>query len=423
MKKERTNETPNISNQEVGTDSLGAGAKQREKKSSSPDRIWLSPPHMSGREQRYIQRAFESNWLAPLGPNVDLFEAKIMEVTGAEQVAAFNSGTSAIHLALQVLGVGPGDFVLCQSLTFAASANPVVYLGATPVFVDSERDTWNMDPDMLEQAILRCMDDRLVATQNGDVIPTRKPKAIIPVHIYGMPAKMDQLIAISHKYGIPIIEDAAEALGSSYKGQQCGTFGDIGVVSFNGNKIITTTAGGAMLSNNKQWVDHAKHLGTQAREDYPYYQHVEIGYNYRLSNVLAGMGCGQIEVLGDRIASRRSNFDFYRLHLGDILGVSFQSEESGTLSNRWLTCILLDPTKISVTADQLRGVLAEQNIESRPLWKPMHLQPVYSFAPYFGNGVSEELFARGLCLPSGSDLTEGQLHRIVGIIRKALGAK
>lgn len=269
MKKEHTTEIPKISNQEVGTDSLGAGAKQWEKKSQSPDRIWLSPPHMSGREQRYIQRAFESNWLAPLGPNVDLFESKIMEVTGAEQVAAFNSGTSAIHLALQVLGVGPGDFVLCQSLTFAASANPVVYLGATPVFVDSERDTWNMDPDMLEQAILRCMDDRLVATQNGDVIPTRKPKAIIPVHIYGMPAKMDQLIAISHKYGIPIIEDAAEALGSSYKGQQCGTFGDIGIVSFNGNKIITTTAGGAMLSNNKVWIDHAKHLGTQARQDYP----------------------------------------------------------------------------------------------------------------------------------------------------------
>lgn len=377
---------------------------------------------MGGREQGYIERAFDSNWLAPLGPNVDLFERKIADRTGSKHVAVFNSGTSAIHLALQVLGVGPGDLVLCQSLTFAASANPVVYLGATPVFVDSESDSWNMDPEMLEQAILSCMDDRMVASQSGEVIPTRKPKAIIPVHIYGMPAKMDQIMAISKKYGIPVIEDAAEALGSSYNGKQCGTWGDIGVVSFNGNKIITTTAGGAMLSNNSGWIEKAKHLGTQAREDYPYYQHAEIGYNYRMSNVLAGMGCGQIEVLGDRIVARRNNYEFYVSQLSDIPGIRFQPEIAGNISNRWLTCILVDSERTGwVSAEDLREALAKENIESRPLWKPMHLQPVYSFAPYFGSGVSDDLFARGLCLPSGSDLTEADLDRIVQVIRRVLG--
>jgi len=421
LKQKQIDKTIKISNEEVGTDSLGAGARNPLEVSVSSGRIWLSPPHMSGREQGYIQQAFDSNWLAPLGPNVDLFERKISERTGAKHVAAFNSGTSAIHLALKVLGVGPGDFVICQSLTFAASANPVVYLGATPVFVDSEADTWNMDPEMLEKAILSCMDGRLLANQSGDVTATRKPKAIIPVHIYGMPAKMEQIMAIAKKYGIQVIEDAAEALGSSYKGKQCGTLGDIGIVSFNGNKIITTTAGGAMLSNNSSWIEKAKHLGTQAREDYPYYQHAEIGYNYRMSNVLAGMGCGQIEVLGDRICSRRNNFEYYRDQLSDIAGLDFVDEIKGHFSNRWLTCMLLDTEKLGVSPEDIRAALAKENIESRPLWKPMHLQPVYSFAPYFGTGVSERLFARGLCLPSGSDLTEIDQARIVKIIRTVLG--
>ncbi len=368
-------------------------------------RIYLSPPHMGGEELTYIHQAFDTNWVSPAGPHIDTFEKELGAYNGIEYCAALSSGTAAIHLALVILGVKPGDEVICSSFTFSGSCNPIVYVGATPVFVDSELDTWNMDPVLLEEAIL----DRI---KKG-----KKPKAIILVHLYGMPAKLNELMAISKKYEIPVIEDAAEALGSNYLGQKAGTFGDIGIYSFNGNKIITTSGGGALVSKNEDWIKKARFLATQARDAAPHYQHSEIGYNYRLSNVSAGIGLGQLKVLDDRVRQRRANFEFYRDALGHLPGISFQPEMSGSFSNRWLTTILIDPSKNGgITREGIRLALEKENIESRPLWKPMHLQPVFQQFPSFGGGVSEKLFEQGLCLPSGSGLKEEELKRVVSLI-------
>lgn len=365
-------------------------------------KIWLSSPHMGGQEQVFVNEAFDTNWIAPLGPNVDGFEADIAGYTGINHVAALSSGTAALHLALILLGVERGDEVICQSFTFSASANPIAYQGATPVFVDSERDTWNMDPVLLETAIK----DRIAKG--------KKPKAIIPVHLYGMPAKMDEIMRVANKYGIPVIEDAAEALGSKYKGKFCGTFGDMGILSFNGNKIITTSGGGALISNKEEDIKKARFLATQARDAAPHYEHSHIGYNYRMSNICAGIGRGQMMVLDERIEQRRKNYFYYYEHLSALTGLSFITERDDFFSNRWLTTILIDADKNGgITREDVRKKLDGENIESRPLWKPMHLQPVFADAPSYTNGVSEELFNTGLCLPSGSNLKEEELEKIV----------
>lgn len=370
-------------------------------------RIWLSSPHMGEREQAYVQSAFDTNWVAPLGPNVDAFEKDLSTFTGVSHAAALSSGTAAIHLALIIAGVQRNDVVLCQSFTFSASANPVVYLGATPVFIDSEPTSWNMDPELLERAIKHY------------VAKHKKPKAIIPVHLYGMPANMQAIMELAHRYEIPVIEDAAEALGSTCAGKTCGSFGQMGVLSFNGNKIITTSSGGALLSENETWVNEARFLATQARDNAPHYQHSHIGYNYRMSNVLAGIGRGQMEVLPQRIAQRRANFAFYKDTFAGYPGLSFQPETENNVSNRWLTAVLIDPKKTGgITREDIRLHLQEQNIESRPLWKPMHKQPVFSGAPCFENGVSEKLFEQGLCLPSGSNLTPADLERVAAAIKE-----
>ncbi len=369
-------------------------------------KIWLSSPHMGTNEQTYVAEAFKTNWIAPLGPNVNLFEESIQSyVANGVHVAALSSGTGAIHLALEILGVSSGDEVLCQSLTFSASANPIKYLGATPVFVDSEKDTWNISPILLEKAIK----DRI---SKG-----KKPKAIVAVHLYGMPYKVHELSEISIKYDIPIVEDSAEALGSSVDGINCASFGDIGILSFNGNKIITTSGGGALVSKNKAHKEKALFLATQARDDAPHYQHSHVGYNYRMSNVLAGIGRGQMEVLDDRVAARRSNFEFYKASLGHLKEIEFLNEREGFFSNRWLSCIL---TASYEMRERLRYALLEDDIESRPIWKPMHLQPIFKNAPNYSDGTSEELFERGLCLPSGSNLTNQDLDRIVSRILKEL---
>lgn len=379
-------------------------------KETATDKIWLSSPHMSGNEQKYINEAFESNWVAPLGKNIDEFENQVAKYTGTKYAAAVTTGTAALQLALRLVGVGKGDYVICQSLTFVASANAILYNGAQPIFVDSETKTWGMDPDLLEKAILHC------------ISLEKKPKAIIPVHLYGMPVNMVEIMRIAKKYRIPVIEDAAEALGSSINGKMCGSFGDFGIISFNGNKIITTSGGGMLLSDNPRKIEKAKFLATQARENFPHYQHEEMGYNFRMSNVLAGIGRGQMEVLDERIASRRANFNFYKEHLGSIPGVSFLKEQEGSISNRWLTIIVLDPKLTrGVGREDLRLALAEENIESRPLWKPMHMQPLFENAPYFGKGIAMKLFKHGLCLPSGSNLTEEDLMRVVGKIKSVIG--
>jgi dTDP-4-amino-4,6-dideoxygalactose transaminase len=367
---------------------------------SNKTKIWLSSPHMGEGELRYVQEAFATNWIAPLGPHVNGFEQDLQRYTGAAHAAALSSGTAAIHLALILLGVGRGDEVVCQSFTFCGTTNPVFYQGAVPVLVDSEADTWNMSPDHLRTAL----EDRL---RKG-----KKPKAIIYVHLYGMPARVEEIRAVASEYGIPLIEDAAEALGSTYRGQACGTLGDLSVLSFNGNKIITTSGGGALLSNNAQWIDKARFLATQARDAAPHYQHSEVGYNYRMSNVCAGIGRGQMEVLDERVAQRRANHAFYESWMGQWPGVAFLAEPEGSFANRWLTCILVDPAVAGFTREDLRLVLESDNIESRPLWKPMHLQPVYAGCPFYGDGTSERLFDRGLCLPSGSNLTAADLSRI-----------
>ncbi len=376
------------------------------------DRIWLSPPHMGGSELSFVKQAFESNWVAPVGPHIRSFESALANYVGVDHCAALSSGTAAIQLALIVLGVKSGDEVVCSSFTFAGSCNPVVYIGARPVFVDSEPDTWNMDPVLLELSI-----------KERIRLSGKTPKAIIVVHLYGMPAKMDEIMAIATRYKIPVIEDAAEALGSTYKGRKLGSIGQVGIFSFNGNKIITTSGGGAFVSNNKSLVDEARFLATQARDPAPYYQHSVIGYNYRLSNISAGIGLGQLEVIKERVAQRRRNFSYYKKHLGDLPGIAFLDEPVGFVSNRWLTTIQLESTGNEQSNEYLRLALEKENIESRPLWKPMHLQPVFSGAAYYGDGVAEKLFKTGLCLPSGSSLTEPQLSEIVDKISSNLVTK
>lgn len=369
-------------------------------------KIWLSPPHMGGNEESYVKEAFESNWIAPLGPNVQQFEKSIEDFVGNNiNAACLSSGTGAIHLSLELLGVGQGDEVICQSFTFAASANPITYLGASPVFVDSEKETWNISPELLEEAI------------KARQAEGKKPKAIVAVHLYGMPYKVDAIHAIARKYEIPVIEDSAEALGSSYRGFHCGSFGDFGILSFNGNKIITTSGGGALLCKYQSTKEKAVFLATQARDNTPHYQHSRIGYNYRMSNVLAGIGRGQMEVLGERVKARRQNFEFYKKHLSNLPEITFINEPEGCYSNRWLTCILTPSLDVR---EKIRVALENENIESRPLWKPMHLQPVFEKNVSFVNGVSEDLFNRGLCLPSGSSLEIDDLERICRIIKNEL---
>ncbi|MBT0549771.1 aminotransferase class I/II-fold pyridoxal phosphate-dependent enzyme [Riemerella anatipestifer] len=371
-------------------------------------KIWLSSPHMGGNEQKYINEAFAENWVAPLGPNVNQFEGDIKKYLGGNiEVAALSAGTAALHLALIILGVKAGDEVICQSMTFSASANPIAYQGATPVFIDSEKDTWNMCPLALEDAIK----DRL---SKG-----KKPKAIIVVHLYGMPAKMNELMAVASKYEIPIIEDAAEALGSSYKGQKCSTFGEMSILSFNGNKIITTSGGGALICKTSEQKDKAVFLSTQARDNAPHYQHSEIGYNYRMSNICAGIGCGQMEVLDERITQRRANHQFYIDLFKNIEGVEVFAEPSEDyFSNHWLSAVVIDAQKAGFSREDLRLKFLEDNIESRPLWKPMHLQPVFADAPYYGGRVAQQLFENGLCLPSGSNLTDADRQRISEVVYK-----
>ena len=371
---------------------------------SSNKKIWLSSPHLSDNERKYVNEAFDSNWIAPVGPHINSFEEKISKISNDSHVAVLNSGTAAIHLALILLDVRIGDNVLCSSFTFAASTNPIVYLGAKPVFIDSEKDTWNMCPILLENAIIELS------------LKDEKPKAIILVHLYGYPAKMNEILAISKKYSIPLIEDAAEAIGSSYNGIPLGTFGDLGVFSFNGNKIITTSSGGAILSSNKKFIDKAKFLSTQARDEYPHYEHSEIGYNYRMSNICAAIGLGQIEVLKERVDKRRYIFDFYKEKLSDIKEIKFVDDVPGFYSNRWLTTILFKKDA-AINRESMRLHLLKDNIESRPLWKPMHLQPVFKKYQVFENGISEDLFDRGLCLPSGSNMNEEDLMRVVRQIK------
>lgn len=365
-------------------------------------KIWLSSPHMGGNEQKYVNEAFEANWVAPLGPNVDGFEKDLETFLNENvKVAALSAGTAALHLALIECDVKHGDEVICQSMTFSASANPIAYCGAIPVFIDSEKDTWNMCPAALKEAV----EDRI---SKG-----KKPKAIIVVHLYGMPAKMDEILKIALEYEIPVIEDAAEALGSTYKGRACGTFGRFGILSFNGNKIITTSGGGALVCHTQEDKDKAVFLSTQARDNAPHYQHSHIGYNYRMSNIVAGIGRGQMEVLKDRVEARRKMHDFYVELFKDIHGVEVFSEPTADyFSNHWLSAIVVNPEITGKTREDLRLAFLEDNIESRPLWKPMHLQPVFANAPYYGTDISEKLFNDGLCLPSGSNLTDEDRERI-----------
>ena len=361
---------------------------------------------MGGNEKKYVDEAFETNWIAPLGPNVNAFEQAIEQaLENNVHVAALSSGTGAIHLALELLGVGLGDEVICQSFTFSASANPITYLGARPVFIDSEQETWNLSPELLKAAIT----DRI---KFG-----KKPKAIIAVHLYGMPYNISGVRKIAEEFEIPILEDSAEALGSSYNTIPCGTFGDIGVLSFNGNKIITTSGGGALVSKNKAYRDKAVFLATQARDEAPHYQHSHIGYNYRMSNVLAGIGRGQMEILSDRVNARRANYEYYKASLKYFEQIEFLDEPSGYFSNRWLSCIL---TPSFAIREKIRSALEHENIESRPLWKPLHLQPVFINDIKYIDGTSESLFEKGLCLPSGSNLEDDDLERVVSIIKNVL---
>ncbi len=371
-------------------------------------RIWLSLAHMGGHEQRFIQEAFDTNWVVPLGPNVDGFEKDLEGFLGKDKhIVALGSGTAAIHLALIQLGVGPGDEVICQSFTFSASANPIKYLGAEPVFVDSEAETWNMSPEFLREAI----EDRIAKTG-------KKPKAIIPVHLYGMPAKMDEIGSIANEFGIPVLEDAAEALGSEYKGQKCGTFGEFACLSFNGNKMITTSGGGALVCSTKEEANRTKFLATQARDNAPHYQHSHVGYNYRLSNICAGIGRGQMMVLDDHVERRRDIHALYRNELSMLPGVTvFDNPSEEFHSNHWLTCIVVDPSVAGFSREELRLKMEEENIETRPLWKPMHLQPVFAGTAYYGDGTAEKLFNDGLCLPSGSSLTDGDISRVIAVVK------
>lgn len=372
-------------------------------------RIWLSSPHMGGNERKYVEGVFDSNWIAPIGPMVDRFEQTLSDYVGVGSCAALSSGTAAIHLALRILGIEEGDEVIVQSFTFCGSVNPILYEKAIPVLVDSEPDTWNISPELLEETIR----DRINKTG-------KKPKAVIPVHLYGMPAKIDAIVNICAQYEIPIIEDAAEALGSTYNGKRLGSFGDFGILSFNGNKIITTSGGGALISENNEWIDKARFLSTQARDQAIHYEHSELGYNYRLSNVLAGIGVGQMEVLDSHVAKRRANFRFYKELFEESSIVVHEEIDARSFSNHWLTTLLIPEDLKEVNKEFLMQILNEENIESRPLWKPMHLQPLYKEAKMFGGEISEKLFRTGLCLPSGSNLSELEKERIAHCIRKFL---
>lgn len=369
-----------------------------------PKRIFLSPPHMSGMEQQFVQEAFASNYVAPLGPQVDAFEQEFAQKVGSKYALALSSGTAAIHLALIHLGVGLGDEVLVSSFTFAASANPVVYQRARPIFIDSEFQSWNMDPNLLEETLRK-------KARAGKL-----PKAVIVVHLYGQCADMDSIMNICTRYEVPVIEDAAEALGANYKGLSPGIFGKAGIFSFNGNKIITTSGGGMLVSDDTTLIEHAQKLSTQARDPAPHYQHSEIGYNYRMSNVLAAIGRGQLRVLDKRVRRKREIFEFYRQILGDLPGIEFMPEAPWGRHNRWLTTITIDPESFGATREDVRIALEKENIESRPLWKPMHMQPVFRDYEAVGGRVSEDLFERGLCLPSGTAMTDADLHRVTDII-------
>ncbi len=373
-------------------------------------KTFLSSPHMSGHEQKYIQEAFDLNWVAPLGNNVNGFEEELATYNNISDVAVLTSGTAAIHLALRLLDVTPEDTVFVSSLTFVASANPILYEGATPVLIDSEPETWNMSPEALERALKD-------AEQEGKL-----PKAVIIVHLYGQSAKVDELLAVCRKYNVPVVEDAAESLGSEYKGQKSGTHGDFGIYSFNGNKIITTSGGGALVANDAEAIQKARFLSTQARDPAIHYQHSEIGYNYRMSNIVAGIGRGQLEVLDERVTQRRANFDRYEEAFAHIPGVSFQPELKDTKSNRWLTALTIDPEKTGVDRTDIIKRLEKENIEARPVWKPMHLQPLFEGVTYYaheeGNSVSDRLFEHGICLPSGSNMTEEQQGKVIIIINE-----
>lgn len=372
-------------------------------------RIYLSSPHMGGTEQKYIQDAFDENWIAPLGPNVNGFEADVVDTTDCGYAAALTSGTGAIHLALILAGVDKDDEVLVSSFTFSATVNPIVYVGAIPVFIDSERDTWNMDPQLLEEAIK----DRI---SRG-----KMPKAVIVVHLYGMPAKMQELSEVCIKYDITLIEDAAEALGSKYDGKHVGTFGTFGIYSFNGNKILTTSGGGMLVSKDKNFIEEARFLSTQARDNAPYYLHSKLGYNYRLSNILAGVGRGQMEVLADRVASRRNVNHFYKTLFEGVAGVTFLTEpDERFFSNYWLTTLTIDASKAGFDKDDIINALAEDNIEARMLWNPMHRQPVFEGYDSYQTGVSDDLFANGVCLPSGSNMEQDDFDRIEKALNKLI---
>ncbi len=383
------------------------------------EKIWLSSPHMGGGEMKYVQEAYSTNWVAPLGPNVDGFEKDIKAFTGVSNCAALSSGTAALHLSLILADVQPDDYVICQSMTFSASANPIVYQGAIPVFVDSEQDTWNMSPKYLETSIKACINGNLKYKNSEIRLPARKPKAIIPVHLYGMPANLEAILSIAQKYDIPVIEDAAESLGSTYKSEATGTIGEMGILSFNGNKIITSSGGGALISNTSKYIEKAVYLATQARDEAPHYQHSQIGYNYRMSNILAGIGRGQMEVISERVDQRREVNSWYHSFLDGVAGLTFQSEPHADYhSNYWLTAITIDEQLTGYSSAEIRLELLTENIESRPLWKPMHLQPVFKDMPYFGAGCSEALFENGLCLPSGSNLSQPQKSRIKKVLTK-----
>jgi pyridoxal phosphate-dependent aminotransferase EpsN len=372
-------------------------------------RIYLSPPHMSGREIDFVKEAMASNWIAPLGPMVDEFEREVCGYTGAKNALALSSGTAAVHLALMLLGVEAGDEVVCSSLTFAGSAFPIVYLGATPVFVDSEAASWNMDPDLLDKAIA----DR---TKKG-----KKPRAAVVVHCYGQSAHMDAIMEVCGRHGVAVVEDAAESLGALYKGRHTGTIARLSVLSFNGNKIITTSGGGMLLGHDAAEIGRAKYFATQARENLPHYEHCSIGYNYRMSNIVAAIGRGQLTAMDKRVARKRALFDSYKNELSGLPGIGFMPEPLWSRSNRWLTCITLDEKACAATPEQIRCALERENIESRPFWKPMHLQPVFKNCPAYTNGISEGLFSRGLCLPSGTAMTESDFARIIGCIKRELG--
>jgi len=374
------------------------------------DRIYLSPPHLGRHELNYLHKAVEDNWVAPVGPNIDGFETDICTAVGVAHCVALNSGTAALHLGLLLLGVGPGDEVLCPSFTFVATANAITYCGATPVFVDSEADTWNMCPERLREALA----DR---HRLG-----KKPKALLLVHLYGMPAKLDELLAIATEYELPVLEDAAEALGATWQQRPLGSFGQVGVFSFNGNKILTTSGGGALVTADAALARRARFLATQAKDPAPHYQHSEVGYNYRLSNLLAGIGRGQMELLPDRVKRRREIFNWYREHLAGLPGLALApaTEPAGSRANRWLTTLLLDPSATAATPESVRQHLETRRIESRPLWKPLHLQPLFANTPIYGGAVCAGLFARGLCLPSGTAMGDEELRRVAKAVREAL---